>query len=98
MRAWKDTTCYDVFHTYAVPSRAEIKKALMEQCHGSVEEAKKLLSELNKKAYCKGATNFDRKRYSVMSNVYRKMQKEPAAEKEGNNHYILLAFFVDRNT
>ena len=73
-----------ISHAHAVPSRSEIKEELLEQCQGSLRKARKLNTTLKKKAYCKGATNLDRIRYSVMLNIFKKMQAE-SAEKRGNS-------------
>ena len=72
-------------HAHAVSSRSVIKEELLEQCQGSLRKARKLNTTMKKKAYCKGATNLDRIRYSVMLSIFKKMQAEKAAEKRGNS-------------
>ena len=69
-----------ISHAHAVPSRSEIKEELLEQCQGSLRKARKLNNTMKKKAYCKGATDLDRIRYSVMLNILKKMQTEAMEE------------------
>ena len=67
----------------AVPSRAEIRREILEQCHDSEEERQKLLLELKGKTGGKEATKLDKKRFSVMLHIIKEMQKK-AALTEGN--------------
>ena len=76
-----------------MPSRSEIKEELLEQCQGSLRKARKLNNTMKKKAYCKGATDRDRIRYSVMLNILKKMQTE--AMEEGNTDHELSGTLVN---
>ena len=62
-------------------SKTEIKLELLDQCHGSIEEAQRLLVELKRKSRSKGATDFDRRRFKMITGIFMKMQE--AAKKEG---------------
>ena len=73
---------------FVVTTNTEIRLELLNQCHGSIEEAQRLLVELRRKSQSKGATDFDERRFSVITRIYKKMQN--AAEKEGNAYTLLF--------
>ena len=73
-----------------MPSRTEIRKELLEQCHDSEEERHKLLLELKVKTGGKEATKLDRKRFSVMFHIVKQQMLKEAVQNRGKSTQIYV--------
>lgn len=49
---------------------------MLDQCHGSLEEARKLLPELKRKALATGSTSLDKRKHFVLQKLCKQLQKK----------------------